>query len=270
MNFQEKLSVAIDKNRSLLCVGLDSDYNLLPEKYKVAEHPQYAFNKYIIDETNQYVCSYKLNSAFYESRGANGIIDLKMTCDYLSTHYPDIPVIIDAKRGDIGSSNVAYADYIFNYLKADAVTVSPYLGKISLEPFLQYKNKGIIVLCKTSNGGSGELQDLVVGKERLFEKVARKVSKEWNQNNNCLLVVGATYPEDLKKVREIIGDMYILVPGVGTQGGSVQEILKVGRNSNNRGLIVTVSRDILFSQNVKKKIEEYSVLLRFPFISQKE
>jgi orotidine-5'-phosphate decarboxylase len=247
MDFFTKLNKRIDKTNSLLCVGLDSDTENLPAKFKNLDFPQLEFNKFIISETNPYVCAYKPNTAFYESRGEQGVHELKSTCDFLSQNFPDIPIILDAKRGDIGNTNKAYAKYIFEYLKVDAVTLHPYLGKESLENFLAYKDKGLIILCKTSNPGAGEFQDLVCNGKPLWQIVAQKVSQEWNTSKNCGLVVGATYPEELKAVRKLVEDMTILVPGIGSQGGDLEAVLRVGLNSQKRGALINASRSIIFA-----------------------
>ena len=236
MNFQEKLDAIIKKNNSLVCVGLDQG--------------EFEFNKKIIDQTYDLVCVYKPNTAFYEARGADGVKDLKKTCDYLTQQYPEIAIIIDAKRGDIGNTNEAYAKYVFDYLGGDAVTIQPYLGLEANQPFLDRKDKGIIILCKTSNPGSGEFQD------GLWEKVATNVAKNWNKNNNCLLVVGATFPEELKKVRKIVGEMTLLVPGVGAQGGDVEKTVKAGLNLTKAGMIINSSRGIIFSENPRVEAQK--------------
>lgn len=262
-NFFEKLENIIDKNKSLICVGLDSDLERIPDKFKKEKYPQYNFNKYIIDNTFDLVCLYKLNTAFYEAIGYKGIKELKMTCDYLRKKYPEIPIIIDAKRADIGNTNKGYVSFVFEYLKADAVTVNPYLGKEALMPFLEKKDKGIIVLCKTSNIGSDEFQNLKFyfqhdrGKNRilpLYAIVAERVVKYWNKNKNCALVVGATYPQELKKIRKIVGeDMWILVPGIGQQGGDIEAVLKAGLNKKRKGIIINISRNIIFAKNPRKE-----------------
>ncbi len=274
--FLKKLKKAIRKNKTLLAVGLDSEW----EKIKsLGWNSQFLFNKFIIEQTFQTVCSYKLNTAFYEAIGYQGIKWLKETCDYLKATYPYIPIIIDAKRGDIGHTNEAYASFIFDYLNADAVTVNPYLGEEGLMPFLKRKDKGIIVLCKTSNPGSSEFQDLelsikyqvdsskykvlsIKNKIKLYQYVAYQVAKKWNKNNNCLLVVGATYPKELKEIREIVGDdFWFLVPGVGAQGGDLKSVLKFGLNSKKEGLIINVSRSIIFAKEPKKEVEKMKQLI---------
>ncbi len=231
------------KHNSLLCVGLDSDYSKLPHSSRKSKYPQFAFNKAVIDTTHYFVCAYKPNCAFYEARGEKGIAELKMTCDYLRKTHPDIVIILDAKRADIGNTNNGYVSFAYDYLGVDAVTLHPYLGREALQPFLDRKEKGSIVLCRTSNPGAGEFQD------DLYQKVAGNVSKYWNTNNNCALVVGATYPRELKIVRRIVKDMPILIPGIGSQGGDIEKTVKVGVDSTGAGAIINASRSIIFSQN---------------------
>lgn len=247
----EKYNQRIKKINSLLCVGLDPDFEKLPEKFKSLKNPQFEFNKWIIDETNEYAAAYKPNSAFFEARGDKGMTELKMTMDYLNEKYPDIFTILDAKRADIGNTNSGYVASAFDWLGADSITLHPYLGEEALRPFLDTKDKTSIILCRTSNTGAGELQDLEVGGKKLWQIVAEKVSKDWNKNKNCMLVVGATYPEELKKVRGLVGDMTILVPGIGIQGGSVEEVMKAGINKNGSGLIISCSRTVIFSESPK-------------------
>lgn len=219
-----------------VCIGLDqSDVEL---------------NKKIIDQTSDLVCAYKLNSAFYEAEGLRGLESLKDTIQYIRQKNADIPVILDAKRGDIGNTNQAYAKAVFDDLGVDAVTVHPYLGKETLQPFLERADKGIFVLVKTSNPGAGEFQDLDTGGKPLYQVVAEHV-KSWNTNGNVGVVVGATYPEELKIVREIVGDMPILIPGVGAQGGDLPS-LKNGLNSKGSGIIVSSSRGIIFADNPRE------------------
>jgi orotidine 5'-phosphate decarboxylase subfamily 2 len=249
MTFQQKLDEIVKKNQSLLCVGLDSEFEKIPGSFKNKPFPQFEFNKAIIDATSNLVCAFKPNSAFYENRGVEGITELKMTCDYLKKNYSDIPIILDAKRADIGNTNSGYIKYAYDYLGVDAITVHPYLGREALQPFLDLKDKGCIILCRTSNPGAGELQDLITDGKPLYKIVAEKITKEWNTNNNCLLVVGATYPQELAEVRKIVGDMTLLVPGFGAQGGDLEATLKAGLNSKKRGLIISSSRGIIFTQN---------------------
>lgn len=236
-SFLDKLKGKWAENK-FVCVGLDKG--------------DFEFDKNIIDATFDLVLAYKPQSAFYEAEGAVGLETLKKTIQYIREKSPDIPIILDAKRGDIGNTNEAYVKAIFDDLGVDAVTVHPYLGKEALEPFLQRTKKGIIVLVKTSNPGAGEFQDLMVEGKPLYQVVAEHVATEWNTNGNCAVVVGATYPDELKKVREIVGDMPILVPGIGTQGGDLQSTLKNGLNNQKQGLIISSSRGIIFAPNPRE------------------
>lgn len=235
---------------SLLCVGLDSDIDRIPAKYREKKNPQFAFNKWVIEQTHSYASAYKPNMAFYEARGPQGLQELKMTMEYLQESHPNIYTICDAKRGDIGSTNKGYVTSIFDWYGFDSVTLNPLLGREALIPFLEREDKGNIILCRTSNPGSDEFQGRKNKKGKHFwESIADHVATEWNENKNCMLVVGATYPEDLERVRKIVGEMTILVPGVGTQGGDPQEVTKVGLNNDGLGLIINASRSIIFAES---------------------
>ena len=234
-------------------MGLDADFAKIPQRFLDMEFPQFEFNKWIIEETHEYVSAYKPNSAFYEARGDKGIKELKMTIDYLVKNYPEIFTILDAKRGDIGNTNNGYAEFIFDWLGCDAITLYPYLGQEAMHPFLDRRDKGAIFLCRTSNEGAKDFQDLKINDRPLWQIVAEKVAGEWNKNNNCMLVVGATCPEEMKKIREVAGDMTFLVPGIGTQGGSVKDVMESGKNSRGLGLIINSSRGIIFSENPKEE-----------------
>lgn len=247
MTFQQKLDNIIKKNNSLVCIGLDTDSDKIPHHLKKADYSIFEFNKEIINATHDLVCAYKPNSAFYEALGDRGVLQLKMTCDYINEKSPEIPIIIDAKRGDIGNTNNGYVKFAFVYLEADAITLNPYLGKEALSPFLKLVDKGCIILCKTSNSGGGEFQNLKIDGFPLYKIIAEKVTKEWNENKNCLLVVGATYPEELSEIRKLVGNMTILVPGIGAQGGDLQKTVKAGLNSKNSGLIINSSRSIIYA-----------------------
>ncbi len=249
MNAIEKFNQRATAVDSLLCVGLDSDFNRLPEAYTHYEYPLFSFNRWIIEQTHPYVAAYKPNIAFYEARGDRGLSSLRMTLEYLQQNHPDILTICDAKRGDIGSTSQAYAQAIFDWFGFDAVTLNPYLGREALRPFTDRKEKGCIILSRTSDPAAGELQDLKVGDQCLWEVVAQKVSQEWNTNNNCMLVVGATYPDELRHVREMTGDMTLLVPGLGAQGGSIKETIQAGLNSAGLGLIMSASRSVIFADD---------------------
>lgn len=244
MDFLERLGQAT-ANGSLVCIGLDSEVAKLP-----AGIDQLAFNKAIVDATHDLVCAYKPNTAFYEAQGAGGIQALKDTCDYIRSVAPDVLIILDAKRADIGNTNMGYVQFAYDYLGADAITLHPYLGGEALEPFLKRADKGAIILCRTSNPGSGEFQDTVVGNKKLYEVIANSVAREWNTNKNCMLVVGATYPEEAVAIRQIVGDnVWFLVPGVGAQGGSVEATMNAAQNSHGDGLIISSSREILFASS---------------------
>ena len=252
-NMLDKYNKRAKKINSLLCVGLDADFDKIPQRFLKLEFPQFEFNKWIIEETQEYTSAYKPNSAFYEARGDKGIKELKMTMDYLIKNYPDIFTILDAKRADIGNTNNGYVTSIFDWLGFDAVTLHPYLGSEALKPFLERKDKASIILCRTSNEGAGEFQDLEIDSKPLWQIVAEKVSKDWNKNKNCMLVVGATYPEEMKKIRSLVGDLTFLVPGIGAQGGDLKSVMKVGLNNEGLGLIINSARSIIFAENPKEE-----------------
>jgi len=242
---------------NFVCVGLDSDFSKIPQPLKDSipsspthtEEVMVRFNQAIVDATHDLVCSYKPNSAFYEAQGDQGMRALARTVRHIKEHYPEVPVILDAKRADIGNTNDGYVQAAFDTLGVDAITVHPYLGKEALKPFLDRKDKGIIVLARTSNPGAGEFQDLAVGasQEPLYRVIARNVAESWNRNGNCALVVGATYPKELAKVRSIVGDLPILIPGIGAQGGEVEATVSAGKDSRTWGMIVNSSRGIIFA-----------------------
>ncbi|MBN1681050.1 MAG: orotidine-5'-phosphate decarboxylase [Anaerolineae bacterium] len=243
----DKYNRRVDRVNSLVCVGLDSAIDRLPASDD--GDPQFVFNRWIIEQTHPYVSAYKPNLAFYEARGEAGWQALARTMAYLREHHPDILTIADAKRGDIGSTSQAYAAALFDELGFDAVTLNPYLGREALQPFLDRADKGCIILCRTSNPGAGEFQDIEQDGKPLWQIVAEHVQAEWNTAGNCMLVVGATYPGELRQVRALAGDMPLLVPGVGAQGGDVEQAVRAGVDSQGRGLIINSSRGILFSDN---------------------
>ena len=242
MNFIEKLVSATEKNDSLLCIGLDPDLELMPDRLSILD-----FNRAIIDATRDLVCAYKLNFAFYEALGGEGFDALKSTVGYI----PDeIPVIGDAKRGDIGNTARAYARAIFSNLNFDAATANPYLGFDSIEPFIEYKDKGVFVLCRTSNPGSADFQGLNCNTDGetfpLFELVAAKAS-QWNEYGNVGLVVGATYSQELKLIRQSHPDMPLLIPGIGAQGGDLEKAVTYGVDANGEKAIISSSRQIIYA-----------------------
>ena len=240
---RNELFEKILEKESFLCVGLDTDIKLIPSHLKSAEDPIFEFNKQIIDATYKYAVSYKPNLAFYESMGARGWESLAKTVEYIPN---DIFTIADAKRADIGNTSNMYARAFFEEFNFDSVTVSPYMGSDSVTPFLQYPNKWVILLAATSNKGSFDFQELVLESgEKLFEKVIKK-SAEWGTPDNLMYVVGATRAESLLKVREIAPDNFLLIPGVGAQGGSLEEVCKYGMNDQ-CGLLVNSSRGIIYA-----------------------
>ncbi len=241
---------------SLVCVGLDSDFEKIPERFKKLENPQFEFNKWIIDQTAEFAACYKPNIAFYEVRGDQGIKELKMTTEYLGENHPDIFTICDAKRADIGNTNNGYVEEFFDWFGFDAITLHPYLGKEALKPFLDRADKGSVILCRTSNAGAGELQDLLVDGKPVWQIVAEKVRDEWNYNHNCMLVVGATYPEEMKKLRNIMGKTAFLVPGIGAQGGDVKATVEAGMSEDKRGMIINSSRGIIFSEDPSAEVRK--------------
>ena len=239
---------------NFVCVGLDTEFGKLPEvfrEYTSKAEALVSFNKDIVDATHDLVCAYKPNAAFYEALGREGWDALFNTIDYIKTTYPDIPVILDAKRGDIGSTNEAYATAVFDGLKADAVTVHPYFGQEALKPFLDRKDKGIIIMASNSNPGAGEFQDLPIGDtgEPLYKIVAKNIAENWNSNGNCAVTVGATFPGKISQVRSVVGDMPLLVLGVGQQGGEVEPTIKAAKDSRGWGMIVNSTRAIIYASN---------------------
>jgi orotidine-5'-phosphate decarboxylase len=238
MKFVDKLVVASKKNNSLLCVGID------PNPAQMPDVPLLDFTRGIIDATKDLVCAFKPNFAFFEAMGIPGLEALIETIKYIPE---EIPVIGDAKRADIGNTSKAYATAVFDVFQCDAITVSPYLGYDSVEPFFQYEDKGVFILCRTSNKGASDFQD-ITGKngETLFEAVAKK-AREWNKVGNIGLVVGATYPEELKRIRELCPEMPLLIPGVGSQGGDLELAIQYGVDSAGRKAIINVSRQVIYA-----------------------
>jgi len=247
MNWREKLLSATHTNNSLLCVGLDSDVEKIPKfLHESHKNSQLDFNKEIIDATKDLVCAYKLNMAFYEAAGKKGFEALEKTVQYIPRA---VFIIVDGKRNDIGNTAQKYAQALFETLKADAVTVNPYLGRDGVAPFLEYKDKCSFILCRTSNPSAHDFQDLCVEGKQIYQIVAQKI-REWNTNENCGAVVGATYPEELEVARSILGESIpILIPGVGKQGGDVGKTVLLGTNSKKELAIINSSREIIFASN---------------------
>ena len=250
MSFVAAIDAAQRRNASLLCVGLDPEPAKFPAHLRGKPDAVFEFCRAIVDATADLACCFKPQFAHFAALRAEDALE-RLIAHVRATH-PGVPVILDAKRGDIGSTAQHYAGEAFDRYRADAVTVNPYLGRDSVQPFLDRADKGEIVLCRTSNPGARDLQDLIVpdtiGDGRpLYQHVAQLVARDWNANRNCALVVGATYPDELREVRALVGDMIILVPGIGAQGGDVQAVLRNGRDTQGAGLIISSSRAILYA-----------------------
>ncbi len=247
MTFMEKLNGAWRGNKSMVCVGLDPDLKKLPAVLKGEKYPVFAFNRALIDATKHAVCAYKPQAAFYA--GQNAVEELAMTMEYLRKICPEIPVILDVKRGDIGSTASMYAREVYDIFGADAATVNPYMGTDTLKPFLDRADKGTVILCRTSNPSGGELQNLTADGKPVFMHVAELARDQWNYNGNAALVVGATCPEELAMVRKACPGMPLLVPGVGAQGGDVEAVIRNGCTREGLGLIINSSRGIIYASN---------------------
>ena len=246
MSFHNRLRQVWRSKNSLVCVGIDPEVAKIPAHLHYEEEPFLAFGIGIVDATAPYVCAFKPQAAHFAAVGAED--QLAKLIAYIQRHYPEIPVILDAKRGDVGSTAALYTKEVFERFGADAVTVNPYLGYESISPYLDYTDRGVIVLCRTSNPSSDWIQAVPLNDEPLYLSVARKV-REWDKNNQCMLVTGATFPEELGRVRRVIGDLPLLVPGVGAQGGDVDSVLKMGLDADGYGLCISSSRSIIYAGN---------------------
>ncbi len=244
---KQQLIEQIQKKKSFLCVGLDTDINKIPQDLLALEDPVFEFNKQIITKTAEFAVAYKPNTAFYEVYGAKGWQSLERTIQYIKINYPDIFIIADAKRGDIGNTSANYAKAFFETLKADALTVAPYMGKDSVEPFLGFDDKWVVLLALTSNKGSQDFQYLNVG-ERMLHQQVLQTATTWASSEKMMFVVGATHPEELGEIRKMLPDYFFLVPGVGAQGGDLQAVAKHGLNKD-CGLLVNSSRGIIYASN---------------------
>jgi len=250
----EELFRNIKRKKSFLCVGLDTDFKKIPKMLLHKEYPVFEYNKQIIDATQEYAVAYKPNLAFYEMLGAAGYMSLEMTITYIRETYPDLFIIADAKRGDIGNTSHMYAHAFFKTLDCDAITLSPYMGYDSISPFLEVKGKWAVLLALTSNDGSRDFQQLKLeSKKLLFEEVI-STSSGWGTVNNIMYVVGATKAEALTRIRTLIPEHFLLVPGVGSQGGSLNEVARYGMNDR-CGLLVNASRSIIYA-DVTNKFED--------------
>lgn len=248
MTFIEKLSAVWTANNSLLCVGLDPDVSRFPAELAGKSDAIYAFCKTVVDATADLACSFKPQIAYFAALRAED--QLEEICRYIKSAYPHIPVILDAKRGDIGATAEQYAREAFERYDADAVTVNPYMGFDSVAPYLEWKDRGAIVLCRTSNAGGSDLQFLDVGGKPLYQHVAQLVADKWNTNGQCALVVGATFPKELAQVRAVTGDMPLLVPGIGAQGGDIAATVQAGKTAAGKGMMINSSRAILYATPV--------------------
>jgi orotidine-5'-phosphate decarboxylase len=247
VTFMQSLQSAWRRNDSLVCVGLDPEPAKFAQRFAGDPDAVLGFCRAIVDATADLVCAFKPQIAHFAALGAEDA--LQRLVAHIHRAHPGVPVILDAKRGDIGSTAQNYAIEAFDRYGADAVTLNPYLGRDSLQPFLDRADKGVIILCRTSNAGAGDLQDLLVEGRPLYQHVAAKVANEWNANGNCALVVGATWPQQLRDVRAIVGNVPFLVPGVGAQGGDVEAVVKNGCTSDGTGLLVSSSRAILYASS---------------------
>lgn len=245
MDFTAQLRERWAGSGSLVCVGLDPEPAKFPPKFADDPDAVFAFCRDIVDATAQFACAFKPQIAHFAARGAEDALDRLIA--HVHAQHPGVPVILDAKRGDIGSTAQHYATEAFDRFRADAVTANPYLGRDSVQPFLDRADKGVVILCHTSNPGAGDFQDLDVGGRPLYQHVAEHVARDWNGNGNCALVVGATWPEQLREVRAIVGEMPLLIPGVGAQGGDVAAVVGNGLAADGDGLLVSSSRAILYA-----------------------
>ena len=260
MTFITKLSAAWKAHDSLLCVGLDPDIAKFPAHLQEDPDAIFVFCKAIIDATADAACAFKPQIAYFAALGAED--QLQAICAYLREQYPHIPIVLDAKRGDIGATAEQYAREAFERYGADAVTVNPYMGFDSVAPYLERKDRSAIILCRTSNPGGSDLQFLSVDGKPLYQHVAQLVADKWNTNGQCALVVGATFPDELAQVRKIVGDMPLLVPGIGAQGGDIQATVHAGRTADGCGMMINSSRAILYAKPDENAGEDFAQAAR--------
>lgn len=254
MKFKQKLEKVIKKNNSLLCVGLDPELSKIPSAFLKKKNPIFEFNKTIINATYDLVCVYKPNIAFYEAYGIEGLQQLKQTIEYLKSNYSEIPIVLDAKRADIGNTAKMYAKSVFEYWQADAVTVYPHLGKDTVLPFLEYKDKLTILLLKTSNPDSGMFQNAPVNGKPYYLFLAEAI-KKWNYDNIGIFV-GATYPKEMKDLRTLFPDKIFLSAGLGAQSAEIGRAVKAGINSEKSGIMFNASRSILYAKNPREEADK--------------
>lgn len=254
MTFKQKLEKIVRVNNSLLCVGLDPDLEKIPKRILEKGNPLFKFNKSIIDSTHDLVCSYKPNIAFYEAYGIEGLMQLKQTIEYLQRAYPEIPIVLDAKRADIGNTAKMYAKSVFDYWNADAITVYPHLGLDSLTPFLDYEDKLTILLIKTSNPDSSMFQNLRINGKPYYLEMAEKI-KTWRYQNIGIFV-GATYPKELSELRKIFPDKIFLSAGLGAQGAEIEKTVNAGIDKAKSGIMFNASRSILYAKNPREEAKK--------------
>ncbi|MBM3391322.1 MAG: orotidine-5'-phosphate decarboxylase [Betaproteobacteria bacterium] len=260
MDFKTGLAAAWARNDSLLCVGLDPDPAKFPAHLKGRGDAIFEFCKSIADATADLACAFKPQIAYFAANRAED--QLEALIRHIHEKHPGIPVILDAKRGDIGATAEQYAREAFERYGADALTVNPYMGFDSIEPYLAWKERGVVILCRTSNAGGSDLQFLETGGRKLYQHVAELVTKKWNASGQCALVVGATFPTELAEVRRIVGDMPLLVPGIGAQGGDIEATVSAGRTAGGTGLMINSSRAILYAATDKNAGENYAAAAR--------
>ncbi len=248
MRFIDKLCARWDAADSLVCVGLDPDPAKFPEAFVDDDDALFAFCRDIVDATAEFACALKPQIAYFADHNG-GESALQRLISHVNGAHPDVPVILDAKRGDIGSTAEQYAAEAFERYGADAVTLNPYMGRDSAAPFLQYNDRGCVFLCHTSNPGARDFQELLVDGEPLYQRIARTIADDWNADGNCALVVGATFPEELAVIRGIVGDMPLLIPGIGAQGGDIEAVVRNGKTADGTGLVVNSSRGILYASS---------------------
>lgn len=245
MHFMQSLQRAWTRNDSLVCVGLDPEPTKFPAHLRDTPDAVFDFCAAIVDATADLTCAFKPQIAHFAALRAEETLERLIA--HIHAKHPGVPVILDAKRGDIGSTAQHYATEAFERYRADAVTLNPYLGRDSIQPFLDHADKGVILLCRTSNPGGADFQALDCGGQPLYLRVAETIARDWNANGNCALVTGATWPEELGKVRAVVGEMPLLVPGIGAQGGDVEAVLRHGRTADGTGLLISSSRAILYA-----------------------
>ncbi len=248
MTFIEQLHARWQAANSLVCIGLDPDPAKMPDAFADDEDALFSFCRDIADATAEYACAFKPQIAYFAAHN-DGEAALQRLIAHINASHPDVPVVLDAKRGDIGSTAEQYAVEAFDRFGADAVTLNPYMGRDSAAPFLARNDRGCVFLCHTSNPGARDFQELDVGGEPLYQRIARTIAGAWNADGNCALVVGATFPEELKVIRSIVGDMPLLIPGIGAQGGDVEATVRNGKSTEGTGLMINSSRGILYASS---------------------